>query len=82
MGDLAVPERPNGRHAAMQAHVGVPVMPVIRPSEQYTAIPYPLLDGVSPTIGWQWQSKAKSGPAFVIIRRGALGSLKVVIASR
>ena len=78
MGDLAVPERPNGRHAAMQAHVGVPVMPVIRPSEQYTAIPYPLLDGVSPTIGWQWQSKAKSCPAFVIIRRGALGSLKVV----
>ncbi len=53
-------------------------MPVIRPGEKYTAIPYPLLDGVSPTIGWQWQSKAKGGPAFVIIRRGALGSLKVV----
>ncbi len=78
MGDLAVPERPKGRHGAMQAHAGVPVMPVIGPSEQYMAIPYPLLDGVSPTIGWQWQSKSKGGPAFVIIRRGALGTLKVV----
>ena len=77
MGDLAVPERPDGRHAAVQARTRVPATPVIRPSEQVTGFPYPLLDGLSPTIGWQFRPQAKGGPAFVIIRRGALGSLKV-----
>ena len=78
MEDLAVPERPNGRHVAVQEGAGVPTMPVVRPSEHYTAIPYPLLDGVSPTIGWEFRPQAKGGSAFVIIRRTALGSLKVV----
>jgi hypothetical protein len=52
MGDLAVPERPDGRHAAMRDRAEAPAMPVIRPSEQVVAVPYPLFDGISPTIGW------------------------------
>ena len=52
-------------------------MPIILPSEQHTAFPYPLLDGISPTIGWQFRPSVKGGPAFVIIRRSALGSLKI-----
>jgi hypothetical protein len=53
-------------------------MPVIGPSEQLGDVPYPLLDGLSPTIGWQFRPSGNGAPAFVIIRRSALGSLKVV----
>lgn len=54
----------------------VPAMPVIRESEKYTSsLPYPLLDGMPRTIGWQWGGK--DGSAFVIVARGALGGLKV-----
>ena len=53
-------------------------MPVILPSEQVPGAPYPLLDGISPTLGWEFRSPAKGGPAFVIVRRTGLGSLKVV----
>jgi Short C-terminal domain len=78
MGDVDVPERPDGRHAAMRERAGVPAMPVIRPSEQVVAVPYPLFDGLSPTIGWQFRPRAKGGPAFMVLRRGGFGSLKVV----
>ncbi len=37
-----------------------------------------MLDGLSLTIGWYFARQADSGPAYVILRRGALGSLKVV----
>jgi|tagenome__1003787_1003787.scaffolds.fasta_scaffold20979327_4 hypothetical protein len=53
-------------------------MPMISPSEQVLGGAYPLLDGLSPTIGWQFQPQAKGGTAFVILRRTGLGSLKVV----
>ena len=53
-------------------------MPVISPSEQVLGGAYPLLDGLSPTIGWQFQPRAKGGPSFVILRRTGLGGLKVV----
>ena len=53
-------------------------MPMISPSEQVLGGAYPLLDGISPTIGWQFQPQAKGGPTFVIPRRTGLGSLKVV----
>jgi hypothetical protein len=53
-------------------------MPVILASEQVPDFPYPLLDGLSPTIGWHFRPGSKGGPAFVIMRRSALGSLKVV----
>jgi hypothetical protein len=85
MEDPAVPERPNGRHAAVRERAEIsamqaeaPAMPAIRPVEQVTSVPYPLLDGVSPTIGWQFRPQAKGGPAFMIIRRSGLGSLKAV----
>jgi hypothetical protein len=78
MGDPVVPERPGERSAAAQGHAGIPAMPVILPSEQVPGAPYPLLDGISPTLGWEFRSPAKGGPAFVIVRRTGLGSLKVV----
>jgi hypothetical protein len=53
-------------------------MPVTSPSEQVPGAPYPLLDGLSLTLGWEFRPPAKGGPAFVIVRRTALGSLKVV----
>jgi len=78
MGDQVVPERPGGRSAATHEQAGIPAMPVILPSEQVPGAPYPLLDGLSPTLGWEFRSLAKGGPAFVIVRRTGLGSLKVV----
>lgn len=78
MGDPAVPERPGGGSAAARERAGIPAMPVILPSEQVLGAPYPLLDGVSPTLGWEFRPPAKGGPAFVIVRRTSLGSLKVV----
>jgi hypothetical protein len=77
MGDPVVPERPGGRHAVVREQV-IPVMPVILPSEQVPAIPYPLLDGLNPVVGWQFWPPTKGGPVFVVLRRTGLGSLKVV----
>ena len=53
-------------------------MPDIGSGEQVAATPHPLVDGISPTIGWHFRPRAKGGPAFMIIRRSALGSLKAV----
>jgi hypothetical protein len=78
MEDRVVPERPGGRHAVTKAQAEVPAMPVILPTEHVPDLPYPLLDGLSPTIGWHFRSGAKGGPTFVIMRRSALGSFKVV----
>jgi hypothetical protein len=78
MGDPMVPERPGGRHAAVREQAGTPAMPVISPNEQVPGDAYPLLDGLSPTIGWQFKPEAKGGPSFVILRRTGLGGLKVV----
>jgi hypothetical protein len=80
MGDPVVPERPSGRDAAGQEQAGIPAMPAILPSEQVSGSSYahPLVDGLSPTIGWRFQPRGKGGPAFVIMRRTGLGSLKVV----
>jgi hypothetical protein len=44
------------------------------PSEQVAAAPYPLLEGVSPIVGWQYRPPAKGGSYFVILRRTGLGS--------
>src|SRR5262249_4114868 len=57
---------------------GIPAMPVISPGERDLGGAHPLLDGVSPTIGWQLQSQAQGGLSFVILRRTGLGGLKVV----
>jgi len=66
MGDPVAPERPGGRDAARQEQAGIPATPVISPSEEAPGYPFPLLDGVSPTLGWQFQPTAKGGPVFVI----------------
>jgi caspase domain-containing protein len=73
-----VPERSGGRHTAIQEGTEIPAMPDIAPSEEFADTPHPLVDGLSPTIGWQFRPQRKGGPAFMIIRRGTLGSLKVV----
>jgi hypothetical protein len=52
-------------------------MPVISPSEHDLGGTQALIDGFSPTIGWQLQQQAKGGASFVILRRTGLGSLKV-----
>jgi hypothetical protein len=78
MGDLDVPGRSDGRDAAVPERAGVPARPSIGSSEQIVDVPHPLVDGISPTIGWQFRPRAKGGSAFMIIRRSALGSLKVV----
>jgi len=78
MADACVPAHLGGRHAAVQEQAGIPAMPVISPSEQDWSGPYPLLDGISPTIGWHFRPQAKGGPSFVMMRRSGLGSFKVV----
>lgn len=78
MGDIGVPKLPDGRRAPVTARASVPARPVIRPSEFHDGPPYPLLDSLSPTIGWQERPGAKGGRTFVVIRRSILGSLKVL----
>ena len=78
MGDVAGQEGLGGRHAAGQRRTEVPPIPLIGPSERRRGISYPLLDGLSPTIGWHFHQQGNDEPAFVILRRSALGSLKVV----
>jgi Bacterial PH domain len=78
MGDPVTPERPGGRHGAVQEQAGMPAMPVISPSEQIPGVPYRLLNGLKQTIGWRFRPPAEGGPAFVILRRAGLGPLRVV----
>jgi hypothetical protein len=82
MGDRVVPERPGEHQAAVQDEAGIPAMPVISPSEQIPDVPYRLLSGLRPTIGWQFRPPDAGGPAFVILRRAGLGPLKVVESFR
>jgi hypothetical protein len=78
MGDPVVPEGPGTRYAARKEQAGIPAMPFIPPNEQILDYPSPLLDGLSPTLGYVFRAPAKGGPIFVIMRRTALGSFKVV----
>ena len=71
-----VPASTPGEHGLESTELSVPAMPVIRPSEQYTAIPFLLVDGQPRMIGWQWLSAKKGGPSFVLVSRTAI-SLKV-----
>ena len=56
----------------------VPAVPRPRSDERWTASPFPLADSVRYTVGWQYWPSAKGGPAFLTLRRNALGSLKIV----
>jgi len=78
MGELGVAGRPGEYGAQTSDQSKIPLMPHIGPSEQVKEIPHPMIDGISPTIGWQFRSRTDGGPAFMIIRRSSLGSLKVV----
>jgi hypothetical protein len=57
--------------------VELPAMPVIKAAER-TPGPYPLVDGVAVTIGWQFKAEVRDGQAFVIIRRTLYGQHKVI----
>lgn len=78
MGDPVIPERSGAHDATPRARAGIPAIPLIAPSEQLWDYPFPLLDEFSPTIGWRFRPADRGGPVFVIMRRSALGSLKVV----
>ena len=62
---------------AFQPGPAVPAIPVIGPLEKYEGFPYTLVDGLALTIGWHWRLQKKGGPAFVIVKRTAVGTLKV-----
>jgi putative oligomerization/nucleic acid binding protein len=78
MEDPVIPERPGMHDAAPQVLAGIPSMPVIATSEQIWDYPFPLLNGFNPTIGWRFRPADLGGPVFAIMRRSALGPLKVV----
>lgn len=64
MGEPGVPERRGGRGVVAREQAGMPAMPVIMPGEQLPGVPYPLVDGISPTLGWEYRPPAKGGPAL------------------
>lgn len=75
MGD-AGQEGSGGRQVAVQPSAAIPPMPVLPPGLQDRSVPYPLRDGLDPTIGWHFPRKADSGPEFAILKR-SFGSFKV-----
>jgi uncharacterized protein YbjQ (UPF0145 family) len=79
MGDPGDPRYPGGRHAMTAAQVFTPPMPTIREAEKLSGgVPYPLVDGLPRTLGWQWRPGDRGGPAFVIIGRGVMGGYKIL----
>jgi uncharacterized protein YbjQ (UPF0145 family) len=62
----------------MAYEAAVPAMPVIRPAEKDTGVPFLLMDGLARTMGWQWLPEAKGGPVFVIVSRGVMGGYKIL----
>lgn len=71
-------EDPDGRSQTARQAEDPPAMPYVHSGLPFPAMPRPLVDGVSPMIGWQFRPQAKGGPAFMIFQRSALGGLKVV----
>lgn len=72
-----------GRHAdipepAILPEAAVPEMPHIRSIEQYAGLPYALVDGQSPMIGWRWWPASKGGPCFATLRRSAIMGYKII----
>ncbi|HEX3491480.1 MAG TPA: YbjQ family protein [Streptosporangiaceae bacterium] len=72
MSDQEVPGRDK------EEPLAVPAMPVIQTAEQYTGVPFVLVDGLARTAGWQWLPEAKGGPVFMIVGRGVMGGYKVL----
>jgi uncharacterized protein YbjQ (UPF0145 family) len=60
------------------AQVFTPAMPTIRESEKLpSGMPYPVVDGLPRTLGWQWHSDSQAA-AFVLIGRGRMGGYKIL----
>lgn len=78
MGEAGGPPHTGAPDMVIPEETGIPAMPQIGPGELTGVAPYALVDGVSPTIGWQFRPENKGGSVFVIMRRGTLGILKVV----
>ena len=72
MSGLGDPDRGTARNLDGQA----PAMPAFRPHDEYGEMPVPLVDGLFPTIGWQWLPEKKGGPVFAVIIRTRIGGLK------
>jgi Short C-terminal domain len=66
------------RGPALIGSAGVPAAPVVKPDEIWLDIPNLLVDGGRYSIGWQGSREEKGAPAFVTVRRSALGMLKIV----
>jgi hypothetical protein len=58
--------------------VAAPAKPDVRPDELRLGSPFALAEGVSYTIGWQRWPDDAGGPGFALLRRGRLGTLKVI----
>jgi hypothetical protein len=71
-----VPQPSHG--PALTGSAGVPAAPVVKPDELWLDIPNLLVDGGRYSIGWQGWRQEDGGPAFVTVRRSALGMLKIV----
>jgi hypothetical protein len=71
-----VPQPSHG--PALIGSAGVPAAPVVKPDEIWLDIPNLLVDGGRYSIGWQGSREEKGSPAFVTVRRSALGMLKIV----
>ena len=75
---MSEPGAPQAGHDLAGGPLAVPAMPVIKPAEQYTGVPFVLVDGLARTVGWQWLPETRGGPAFVIVSRGVMGGHKVL----
>jgi Short C-terminal domain len=74
-----VPEVTSGGHDfEARGAMSAPQMPMIRSYEQYRGIPFPLVDGASRTVGWQWRKDTKGGWCFATLRRTMLGDYKIL----
>jgi hypothetical protein len=49
------------RNVVPRGHAGMPAKPVILQGEQVRVFPTLMLDGTSPTIGWEFRPAAKAG---------------------
>ena len=78
MGDVDVPGGPDGRRTTVPQGAEAPAMPYIETGGPIRLVPHPLVEGLNPNIGWLVWPRAKGGPSFVIIRRTAFRTLKVV----
>jgi hypothetical protein len=59
-----------GPESAPGSGAQVPPVPFIRSHEKDSVGPYPVREGLSPTIGWLFRSAARGGPVFAVITRG------------